>query len=160
MTVFFGENDSRYIRQMTSISTHIFDWRHVNRLSFEFMDDSIERCLGDVEYETEQSARVSLRFPEHGNSTGFFEIDGGNGEEIESFEVQSDKDIIFGLKFNLNTNRTELVSHGDDPFDRPWTKATPRGQKIIGMFSQGAENQWGAKAFHNLGFISTNEAQQ
>jgi hypothetical protein len=92
---------------MTSISTHIFDWCHVNRLSFEFMDDSIERCLGDVEYEIEQSARVSLRFPEHGNSTGSFEIDGGNGEEIESFEVQFDKDIIFGLKVRSLTKNGE-----------------------------------------------------
>lgn len=98
MTVFFGENDGRYIRQMTAINTHIFDWCHVNRLSFEFMDDSIERCLGDVEYEIEQSDRVPLRFPDHGNSMGHLEIDGGSGEEIESFEVQFDEDIIFGLK--------------------------------------------------------------
>ncbi|RBR03155.1 hypothetical protein FVER53590_30358 [Fusarium verticillioides] len=160
MTVFFGENDGRYIRQMTAINTHIFDWCHVNRLSFEFMDDSIERCLGDVEYEIEQSDRVPLRFPDHGNSMGHLKIDGGSGEEIESFEVQFDEDIIFGLKFNLNTNRTELVSNGDDPFDVPWTKVTPRGKKIIGMFSQGAKNRWGAKTFHNLGFISTNEEQE
>ncbi|KAF4495925.1 pyrimidine 5 -nucleotidase [Fusarium agapanthi] len=143
MTVFFGENDGRYIRQMTSISTHIFDWCHVDRLNFEFMDDSIERCLGDVEYEIEQSDRPPIRFPDHGNSTGHFEIDGGGGEEIESFEVQFDEQIIFGLKFNLNTNRTELVSNGDKPFDVPWTKVTPRGKKIIGMFSQGAKNRWG-----------------
>nr|RBQ94108.1 hypothetical protein FVER53263_00231 [Fusarium verticillioides] len=160
MTVFFGENDGRYIRQMTAINTHIFDWCHVNRLSFEFMDDSIERCLGDVEYEIEQSDRVPLRFPDHGNSMGHLEIDGGSGEEIESLEVQFDEDIIFELKFNLNTNRTELVSNGDDPFDVPWTKVTPRGKKIIGMFSQGAKNRWGAKTFHNLGFISTNEEQE
>ncbi|KAG5744842.1 hypothetical protein H9Q69_012585 [Fusarium xylarioides] len=160
MTVFFGENDGRYIRQMTAIDTHIHDWCHVDRLNFGFMDDSIERCLGDVEYETEQSDRVPIRFPDHGSTMGHFEIDGGSGEEIESFEVQFDENIIFGLKFNLNTNRTELVSNGDAPFDVPWTKVTPRGKKIIGMFSQGSENRWGAKTFHNLGFISTNEEQE
>ncbi|KAF5984738.1 pyrimidine 5'-nucleotidase [Fusarium bulbicola] len=159
-TVFFGENDGRYIRQMTAIGTHIFDWCLVDRLNFEFMDDSIERCLGDLEYETEQSDRVPQRYPEHGNSMGFIEIDGGSGEEIESLEVQFDDDIIFGLKFNLNTNRTELLSNSDDPFDVPWTKVTPRGKNIIGMFSQGAEDHWGAKTFHNLGFISTNEEQE
>ncbi|KAF5570963.1 hypothetical protein FPHYL_798 [Fusarium phyllophilum] len=151
MTVFFGENDGRYIRQLASISTHIFDWCHLDRLNFEFMDDSIERCLGDVEYEIEQSDRPPLRFPDHGKSRGHFEINGGSGEEVESFEVQFDEQIIFGLK---------LVSNGDDPFDVPWTKVTPRGKKIIDMFSQGAENQWGAKAFRNLGFISTNEEQE
>ncbi|KAG4293680.1 hypothetical protein FPRO06_00265 [Fusarium proliferatum] len=158
-TVFFGENDGRYIRQMDSIDTHIYDWCHVDRLSFEFMDDSIQRCLGDVEYETEHSDRAPIRFPDHGSSMGHMEIDGGSGEEIESFEVQFDKGIIIGLKFNLNTNRTELVSNGDDPFDLPWTKVTPRGKRIIGMFSQGTETGWGAKTFHNLGFISTNDEQ-
>ncbi|KAF5714618.1 hypothetical protein FMUND_7335 [Fusarium mundagurra] len=159
-TVFFGEDDGRYMRQMTAISTHIHDWCHVDRLNFEFMDDSIERCLGDVEYETEQSDRVPIVFPDHGSSMGHFEIDGGSGEEIESFEAQSDNGIIIGLKFNLNTDRTELVSNSDEPFDVPWTKVTPRGKKIIGMFSQGAENRWGAKTFHNLGFISTNDEQE
>ncbi|KAF5595970.1 hypothetical protein FPCIR_4236 [Fusarium pseudocircinatum] len=159
-TVFFGENDGRYIRQMTAISTHIHDWCHVDRLNFEFMDDSIQRCLGDVEYETEQADRVPLRFPDHGSSMEFFEIDGGRDEEIESFEAQSDNGIIIGLKFNLNTNRTELVSNSDSPFDLPWTNVTPRGKRIIGMFSQGAENRWGAKTFHNLGFISINEEQE
>ncbi|CVK84857.1 uncharacterized protein FMAN_01783 [Fusarium mangiferae] len=159
-TVFFGENDGRYIRQMNSIDTHIYDWCHVDRLSFEFMDDSIERCLGDVEYETEQSDRAPIRFPDHGSSMGHMEIDGGSGEEIESFEVQFDKGIIIGLKFTLNTNRTELLSNHDDPFDLPWTKVTPRGKRIIGMFSQGTETGWGAKTFHNLGFISTNEEQE
>ncbi|KAF4439404.1 pyrimidine 5 -nucleotidase [Fusarium acutatum] len=75
MTVFFGENDGRYIRQMTSIGTYIHDWCHVDRLNFEFMDDSIERCLGDVEYETEHSGRAPIRFPDHGNSMGHFEIE-------------------------------------------------------------------------------------
>ncbi|KAI1061261.1 hypothetical protein LB506_011737 [Fusarium annulatum] len=113
----------------------------------------------DVEYETEHSDRAPIRFPDHGSSMGHMEIDGGSGEEIESFEVQFDKGIIIGLKFNLNTNRTELVSNGDDPFDLPWTKVTPRGKRIIGMFSQGTETGWGAKTFHNLGFISTNDEQ-
>ncbi|KAF5659147.1 hypothetical protein FCIRC_12604 [Fusarium circinatum] len=159
-TIFFGENDGRYVRQMTAIGSHNYDWCHVNRLHFDFMDDSIERCLGDVEFETEQSDRPPQRYPDHGNSIGFFEIDGGSGEEIESFEVQFNDDIIFGLKFNLNTNRTELLSNSDDPFDVPWTKVTPRGKNIIGMFSQGAEDHWGAKTFHSLGFISTNEEQE
>jgi len=100
-TVFFGENDGRYIRQMNSINTHIYDWCHVDRLSFEFMDDSIERCLGDVEYETEHSDRAPIRFPDHGSSMGHMEIDGGSGEEIESFEVQFDKGLIIGLKVRL-----------------------------------------------------------
>ncbi|KAF5563865.1 C-3 sterol dehydrogenase (C-4 decarboxylase) [Fusarium napiforme] len=143
MTAFFGENDGRYIRQVTSIDTHIYDWCHVDRISFEFMDDSIQRCLGDIEYETEQS-NAPLRFPDHGSSMGHMDIDSGNGEEIESFEVQFDQGIIIGLKFNTNTNRTELVSNADDPFDLSWTKVTPRGKKIIGMFSQGAENEWGS----------------
>lgn len=100
-TVFFGENDGRYIRQMTAIGTHIFDWCHVNRLSFEFMDDGIKRCVGDVEFDTPQTANIPLRFPDHGNSMGYMEIDGGSGEEIESFEAQFDNGIIIGLKVRL-----------------------------------------------------------
>ncbi|KAF5251252.1 hypothetical protein FANTH_3687 [Fusarium anthophilum] len=113
-TVYFGENDGRYMRQMTAIGTHIFDWCHVDRLNFEFMDDSIERCLGDLEYETEQSDRVPQRYPEHGNSMGFIEIDGGSGEEIESFNVQFDKEIIFGLEVrkDMESPKRVLVTGG------------------------------------------------
>jgi hypothetical protein len=49
-TTFFGENDGRYITQMSAIGAAIFDWCHIIRLHFEFIDDSIERCLGDVDY--------------------------------------------------------------------------------------------------------------
>ncbi|KAF5628828.1 pyrimidine 5 nucleotidase [Fusarium sp. NRRL 52700] len=129
-TVFFGENDGRYMSQMTAIDAQIFD------------------------------CRAPLRFPDHGNSSGFFEIDGGRGEEIESFEVQIEEGIILGLRINLNTNRTELLGNSNVPFDWPWTKVTPRGKNIVGMFSQGAEDRWGSLIFHNLGFISTNEEQE
>ncbi|KAF4955992.1 hypothetical protein FGADI_4165 [Fusarium gaditjirri] len=137
MTTFFGENDGRYKTQMTAVGSHIFDWCHIIRINFEFTDDSIQRCLGDVAFEVKR-ADVPLRFEGHGNSVGFFEIDGGGGEEIVSLEAQTDED------FNLSTNRTELLSNADGPFDVPWTKVTPRGKKIIGMFSQGSG--WGMES--------------
>ncbi|EWY92431.1 hypothetical protein FOYG_05987 [Fusarium oxysporum NRRL 32931] len=157
MTTFFGENDGRYITQMSAIGTGIFNWCHIISLRFEFMDESIERGLGDVNYEIMDSDRVPLRFADHGNTNGVFQIDGANGEEIARFEVQMD-DKVVGLKLNLNTNRTEFLSNEDAVFDLPAFKITPSGKKVIGMFSQGIG--WGSKYFHNLGFISTNEEQE
>ncbi|KAG7421454.1 hypothetical protein Forpe1208_v000249 [Fusarium oxysporum f. sp. rapae] len=98
MTTFFGENDGRYITQMSAIGTGIFDWYHIISLRFEFMDESIERCLGDVDYEIMDSDRVPLRFADHGNTNGLFQIDGATGEEIASFEVQTDGNVVVGLK--------------------------------------------------------------
>ncbi|KAH7208117.1 hypothetical protein BKA60DRAFT_114742 [Fusarium oxysporum] len=108
MTTFFGENDGRYITQMSAIGTDIFHWCHIISLRFEFMGESIERGLGDVNYEIIDSDRVPLRFADHGNTNAVFQIDGANGEEIASFEVQMDDKVVVGLKLNLNTNRTEF----------------------------------------------------
>ncbi|KAJ0134468.1 hypothetical protein HZ326_22467 [Fusarium oxysporum f. sp. albedinis] len=146
MTTFFGENDGRYITQMSAIGTGIFHWCHIISLRFEFMDESIERGLGDVNYEIMGSDRVPLRFADHGNTNGVFQIDGANGEEIARFEL------------NLNTTRTEFLSNENAVFDLPAIKITPSGKKVIGMFSQGIG--WGSKYFHNLGFTSTNEEQE
>jgi hypothetical protein len=72
MTTFFGENDGRYITQMSAIGTGIFHWCHIISLRFEFMDESIERGLGDVNYEIIDSDRVPLRFADHGNTNAVF----------------------------------------------------------------------------------------
>ncbi|KAH7180433.1 hypothetical protein DER46DRAFT_567063 [Fusarium sp. MPI-SDFR-AT-0072] len=110
MTTFFGENDGRYITQMSAIGTGIFDWYHIISLRFEFMDESIERCLGDVDYEIMDSDRVPLRFADHGNTNGLFQIDGATGEEIASFEVQMDGNVVVGLK--MESPKRILVTGG------------------------------------------------
>ncbi|KAG7437591.1 hypothetical protein Forpi1262_v000267 [Fusarium oxysporum f. sp. raphani] len=69
---------------MSAIGTGIVHWCHIISLRFEFMDESIERGLGDVNYEIIDSDRVPCCWTKVKS-------------QYQSYGVLSNEDAVFDL---------------------------------------------------------------
>ncbi|KAF4425058.1 hypothetical protein F53441_14206 [Fusarium austroafricanum] len=151
-TLFFGENDDRYLSTLTEIVISVFDICHIAGMEFRFADASHNRHLGSIS-PFNQGFPQLRKFNNSNDNIVSFAIDSAAGERLESFDVQRRGGLLVGLKIKTTHNRH--VQTPDYPYgtERDWTTVHPKGSKIIGMFATCGHVLW------DLGFISKDSVE-